>query len=254
MNTAPTYPEPNSLAHVRDSFARAAGTYAGHAAVQVAMAEWLAEWLPTERSGRALELGAGTGVFTRHLLPWTGALTATDMAEGMCNEGRAALPHVPWRVMRAEAPEREPACDWIFSSSMLQWLENPGAVFAAWREALKPGGRVLAGLFVEGSLPELRELTPGASPLTWRTPAVWDEALEGGGLRRVRSEASTRVFYQKSALDLLRSLHGVGAAPVTQFSPGRLRSVLREYETRHRDAGGVPATWVFYRFEAERVK
>jgi hypothetical protein len=29
---------------------------------------------------------------------------------------------------------------------------------------------------------------------------------------------------------------------------------LREYETRHRGARGVPATWVFYRFEAERVE
>jgi malonyl-CoA O-methyltransferase len=253
MNAESTSPAPTSLAHVRDSFARAAGTYAGHAAVQVAMADWLAEWLPTNRSGQALELGAGTGVFTRRLLPWTGTLTATDMAEAMCNEGRVALPQMAWRVMRAEAPERQPACDWIFSSSMLQWMEDPGAVYGAWREALKPGGRVLAGLFVEGSLPELRALTPGASPLTWRTPAVWDEALERGGLRRVRSEASTRVFYQESALELLRSLHGVGAAPVTQFAPGRLRRVLREYETRHRDERGVPATWVFYRFEAERM-
>ena len=253
MNPAPTSPTPTSLALVRDSFSRAAGTYVGHAAVQLAMAEWLAEWLPVKRRGRALELGAGTGVFTRRLLPWTGTLTATDMAEAMCNEGRVTLPQVPWRVMRAEAPEREPACDWIFSSSMLQWMEDPGAVFAAWREALKPGGRVLAGLFVEGSLPELRALTPGASPLTWRTPAMWDEALEQGGLRRVRSEASTRVFYQKTALDQLRSLHGVGAAPVTLFAPGRLRRVLREYEDRHEDERGVPATWVFYRFEAERV-
>lgn len=245
--------EPTSLALVRDSFSRAAGTYTGHAAVQVAMAEWLAEWLPVNRSGRAIELGAGTGVFTRWLLPWTGAFTATDMAEAMCNEGRATLPQIPWKVMRAEAPECEPACDWIFSSSMLQWMEDPEAVFTAWREALKPGGRVLAGLFVEGSLSELRALTPGASPLTWRYRATWDEVLEKGGLRRVRSEISTRVFYQKTALDLLRSLHGVGAAPVTQFSPGLLRSVLREYEARHRNERGVPATWVFYRFEAERM-
>ena len=246
-------PESITPTQVRDSFARAAGTYGGHAAVQTAMADWLAEWLPTDRTGRALELGAGTGLFTRRLLPWTGALTATDMAEPMCREGRAALPQVDWRVMRAEAPISEPACDWIFSSSMLQWMDDPAAVFAAWRATLKPGGRVLAGLFAIGSLAELGALIPGASPLTWRAPAVWDEALARGGLRRVRSEASTRVFYQATALDLLRSLHGVGAAPVTQLSPGRLRSVLKDYDTRHRDERGVSATWVFYRFEAERV-
>ena len=249
MNTQTTSPE-----QVRVSFSRAAGTYGGHAAVQMAMADWLAEWLPAERCGRALELGAGTGLFTRKLLPWTGELTATDLAAAMCEQGCAALPQVDWRVMRAEAPEVAPPCDWIFSSSMLQWMEDPAAVFAAWREVLPVGGRVLAGLFADGSLTELRALTAGASPLTWRTPAAWDEALARGGLRRVRSEASTRVFYHDTALELLRSLHGVGAAPVTQFSVGRLRSLLREYAVRHRDACGVRATWEFYRFEAERVE
>ena len=246
--------EPTSRAQVCASFSRAAGTYGGHAAVQAAMADWLAEWLPAERSGRALELGAGTGLFTRKLLPWTGELIATDLAEAMCQEGRAAVPQVDWRVMRAEAPEGASPCDWIFSSSMLQWMEDPTAVFAAWREVLPVGGRVLAGLFADGSLTELRALTAGANPLTWRTPAAWDDALARGGLRRVRSEASTRVFYHDTALELLRSLHGVGAAPVTQFSAGRMRSLLREYTVRHRDACGVRATWVFYRFEAERVE
>lgn len=243
-----------SLSHVRDSFSRAAVTYAGHANVQAAMADWLAEWLPTERSGRALELGAGTGLFTRKLLPWTGALTATDLAEAMCREGRAGLPQVEWRVMRAEAPASAIACDWVFSSSMLQWMDDPAAVFAAWREVLKPGGRVLAGLFAEGSLAELRALTPGASPLTWRAPAMWDAALAQAGLRRVRSETRTQVFYYPTAVEFLRSLHGVGAAPVQQFTGGRLRSVLRDYEQRHREQRGVLATWVFHRFDAERVR
>ena len=248
-------PELTSGAQVCASFSRAAGTYAGHATVQQAMADWLAEWLPAQRSGRALELGAGTGVFTRKLLPWTGALTVTDLAAAMCEQGRAALPQVDWRVMRAEAPVSEPACDWIFSSSMLQWMDDPAAVFAAWRKVLPIGGRVLAGLFAAGSLSELRALTgPGASPLHWRPPAEWDEALARGGLRRVRSEADTRVFYHDTALELLRSLHGVGAAPVTQVSAGRLRSLLREYEARHREERGVPASWEFYRFEAERVE
>ena len=136
---------------------------------------------------------------------------------------------------------------------MLQWLENPQAVFAAWRNALKPGGRVLAGLFSEGSLPELRVLTNGWTPLTWRMPEEWAESLEQGGLRLVRSEAEERVFYHPSALHLLRSLHGVGAAPFHHFTSGRLRKILREYDARHGEVQGVRSTWVFHRFEAERV-
>jgi len=242
--------EGTSSAAVRSSFNRAASTYAGHAVVQEAMASWLAQWLPTERTGRALELGAGTGVFTRKLLPWAGALTATDMAEAMCREGLAALPEVDWQVMRAESPGGEP-CDWILSSSMLQWVENPRAVFAAWRKALKPGGRVLAGLFAEGSLPELRMLTKGWTPLTWRMPEEWAEGLNLAGLHLVRADAEERVFHHPSAVHLLRSLHGVGAAPFHHFTPGQLRKILRDYDAQHGDAQGVRSTWVFHRFEAE---
>ncbi|HEY8931756.1 MAG TPA: methyltransferase domain-containing protein [Rariglobus sp.] len=221
--------------------------------MQDSIADWLAEWAPSERHGRALELGAGPGVFTRRLLPWSGDLIASDMSEAMCHEASLLFPDVEWRVMRAEAPHGEEAHDWIFTSSMLQWVDNPRAVFAAWRRALKPGGRVLAGLFAEGSLPELRALTHGWTPLTWRLPEEWAESLEQGGLRLVRSESHTRVFHHRSALHLMRSLHGVGAAPFHQFSPGRLRRILSDYDTLHRDAHGVRSTWVFHRFEAERA-
>ena len=238
---------------VRSSFERAARTYTGHAVVQEAMADWLAEWLPSERTGRALELGAGPGVFTRRLLPWAGALTATDMSAAMCREAAIALPQMEWRVMRAEAPEGDPY-DWIFTSSMLQWVENPRAVFAAWRNALKPGGRVLAGLFADGTLTELRSMTKGWSPLTWRLPEEWAESLELGGLKLVRAETDVRVFHHPTALHLFRSLHGVGAAPLHHFTPGQLRRIMRDYDAQHGDAEGVRSTWVFYRFEAERVE
>jgi len=241
-----------SLTAVRGSFDRAARAYAGHAVVQECMADWLAEWVPADRDGRALELGAGPGLFTRRLLPWEGELTASDMSEEMCRQASSLLPDVQWRVMHAETPHGGEH-DWIFTSSMLQWVENPRAVFSAWKQALKPGGRVLAGLFAEGSLTELRALTHGWTPLTWRLPEEWAESLAEAGLRLVRAETYERVFHHESALKLLRSLHGVGAAPFPQFTPGRLRKILRDYEAKHAEAQGVRSTWMFHRFEAERA-
>jgi malonyl-CoA O-methyltransferase len=236
-------------AEVSDRFGRAAQRYAQYANVQADMAEWLAEWLPAERAGRALELGAGTGMFTRKLLPWLGTLTATDASAAMCEVAQVQLPDVEWRVLNAEAPGAAEA-DWIFTSSMLQWVENPRAMFAAWKRAMRPGGRVLAGLFAEGSLPELRELTHGWSPLTWRTPDEWSELLAEAGLELVRSEEVYRVFYHPTAREFLRSLHGVGATPYHQFTPGKLRRILRDYDKLHREPQGVRSTWVFYRIEA----
>jgi hypothetical protein len=84
-------------------------------------------------------------------------------------------------------------------------------------------------------------------------PEEWAESLALGGLQLVRAETEKRVFHHPSALQLLRSLHGVGAAPFHHFTPGRLRRILREYDARHDDERGVASTWMFHRFEAVRV-
>ncbi len=233
------------------SFGRAAPNYREHARVQASLADWLAEWLPAKRDGCALEIGAGPGIFTRKLLPWAGALTATDISPAMCAAGRVELPQVEWRVMSAEAPEPGP-WDWIFCSSMLQWVVDPEKVFAGWRERLVPGGRLLAGLFVEGSLPEWRAVAGEDSPLAWRPAEEWCAGLGRAGLRVVRSEVQPRVFEFPSARAFLRSVHGVGGAPQRRLPLGCLRRLLRDYEARFHLPAGVPATWMFCRVEAVR--
>jgi len=233
------------------SFGRAAPNYHEHARVQAELADWLAEWLPAKREGHALEIGAGPGIFTRKLLPWAGALTATDISPAMCAAGRAALPQVDWRVMSAEAPAPG-KWDWIFCSSMLQWVTDPEKVFAGWRERLAPGGRLLAGLFVEGSLPEWHAVAGEDSPLAWRAAEEWCASLGRAGLRVVRSEVQPRIFEFPSARAFLRSVHGVGGAPQRRLPLGRLRRLLRDYEARFHLPAGVPATWMFCRVEAAR--
>lgn len=238
-------------AAVVESFAQAAPTYQRRAAVQEDMADWLARWLPERRVGRILEVGAGPGVFTRRLQPWNGPITATDAAAAMCAAGRAALPEIAWREMWAETPLPGP-WDWIVTSSMLQWIEDQASTFAAWRACLAPGGRVLAGLFVDGSLPELRTLDGKTAPLVWRTPEEWRVSLKRGGLRVVRDEVEPRVFSYSSARAFFASLHQVGAAPRRHLGIGEMRRLLAAYERCWPHGDGVRATWMFYRFEAER--
>lgn len=236
------------MTEVIASFERMAPNYLAHAQVQEDLAGWLAEWLPRQRKGRALEIGAGPGVFTRRLVPWRGTLLATDGSRAMCAAGRAAWPEATWRTMAAERPLAGP-WDWIFSSSMLQWAEDPAAMLAAWRKRLAPRGRILAGFFVAGSLAEWSALA-GEAPLRWRTAEEWRGLMAEAGLRLVRESARRRVVQHVSAAALLRSLHDTGAAPRRRLPPARLRRLLREYEERHRTPAGVPAVWHCYRFEA----
>lgn len=233
------------------TFDRAAARYRDHAQVQREMAAWLAEWLPEIRRGRALEIGAGSGLFTERLVPWHGAVVATDLSPAMCAAGRENVPGVTWAVMPAEAPEGR-GWEWIFSSSMLQWAGNPAAMLAGWRDRLAPGGRILAGLYVAETLPEVRAVTGRDGPVCWRTSDAWRGAIGAAGLSLRRDDVDRRVFHHASALALWRSLHAVGGAPTARTSPGRLRDWVREYDRRFRTPAGVPATWTFYRFEAER--
>ena len=234
----------------KSSFDRAARTYLAHAQVQTAMAEWLAEWLPAERAGRALELGAGPGVFTRLLLPWSGKLVASDSSESMCAAGQAEVPGVAWAVMSAEAPEPGP-WHWMFSSSMLQWIADPAAVFAGWRaragrRRTHTGRTLRRGQPAGMGRPRRRRGALGLAPSRGSGAAT----CKAAGFCLVREESVVRTFIHPSARDFLRSVHRVGAAPERRMPPGQLRRLLCDYEARHRRGGGVVATWVFHRFEA----
>ncbi len=232
------------------SFSRASRTYGARSGVQAAMAEWLSEWLPPVRSGPVLEIGAGTGLFTRKLFPWNGPVTASDLSPEMCRVGRAGVPQAEWTQMEAEHPSGGP-WKWIFSSSMLQWAADPSVIFTAWRNCLAPAGRVLGGVLAAGSLVEWNALAGDASPLVWRTPEEWRSHLSAAGFRLLRDHAEKRMFRYPSALALLRSLHDVGGAPHRRYAAGRLRRHLRDYDERFRSQGGVGASWMFYRFEAD---
>jgi hypothetical protein len=95
---------------------------------------------------------------------------------------------------------------------------------------------------------------PDKSPFRWRTVDEWRAAIGGTtGLRLVRDEVQPHVHEYPSALEFWRTLHGIGAAPHRRLSTAELRHILRRYDARHASIHGVRATWMLYRFEAERV-
>jgi malonyl-CoA O-methyltransferase len=239
----------NALAH---EFDRRASQYEDHAPVQRETAAWLAEWLPEKIEGPALELGAGTGLFTRHLVGRTRKLIASDAAPRMVAAGIAALPDAKWSVANAATPPGARGYGWIFSCSLVQWLPDPLEVFRAWHQASAPGARLVSGWFVRGTLRELFATCPEASPFPWRDAAEWSRMLGQAGWQTVRSEVRTFRRHHADSATMLREIHNAGAVIPRRLGAGKLREALRQYDRNHRGEAGVRSTFEFLRLEAVR--
>lgn len=235
----------------RPEFDRRAGQYDRHAAVQREAAAWLAEWLPEKIALPALELGAGTGLFTRYLADRTGRLVASDIAAGMVQTASKAVPGARWVVADAGAPPDGPY-GWIFSCSLVQWLPDPAASFHAWHRVASPQARLISGWFVKGTLQEFLAQCPAAAPFVWRDPGEWNEILQEAGWTIHRREVRTFRRHHPDAAAMLRELHGSGAVVPRRIGAGELRQAMRRFNRDHRDERGVPSTFRFIRVEAVR--
>ncbi|MAT70178.1 MAG: hypothetical protein CMJ58_11730 [Planctomycetaceae bacterium] len=241
------------------SFDARADSYAEAAVVQRELAGWLAEWLePADatRTLRAVDLGAGEGLFTRQLVGRFAAVAAVDLAPRMVRLGAAGLPEASWEVADAWqwAPAADAAADRLYSASLLQWCPDPASVLRRWRAAVGPGGRMLHGFYVAPSLVEWQSLQPSPPPFTWRTPREWLARFRAAGWKVLRSEVDERTFRFPAAIDLLRFFHHTGVTIPGQLTAGQTRSILRELDRRHPPCnghGGVPSDWTFMRVEAE---
>lgn len=233
-------------------FDEKASTYEASAQAQASLADWVAEWLePSWPSDfRVLELGAGTGLLSRHLRK-RAPYDVQDLSLRMLEKLSHRFPEL--RRSQSDAFElREGGWDRLYSTAMLQWAPRPRDVLRNWRQALARGGRMLHGLFVSPSLSELSSLAPAAEPFLWRSPREWMDAAEDAGLRVLRSESRTLEIRYANARSFLRSLHDTGTtSEKPRLAPGRLRQLLRDYDRRFAlPEGGVRSTWTLLRFEA----
>ncbi len=149
----------------RRAFERAAATYDAAAALQNEVGSRLVERLDFIRMQprRILDLGAGTGVFTRVLgrRYRRADVTALDIAPAMLQQARARggwWRRAPRCVCGdAEAlPFADASFDFIFSNLMLQWCVDLPAALRELRRVLAPGGLLMFTTLGPDTLGELR--------------------------------------------------------------------------------------------------
>ena len=104
---------------------------------------------PLRPVGRSLEIGAGTGYFTLHLLK-AGLVVeavASDISQGMLDQlersaARLRLPVETALCEAAQLPFADSSFDLVFGHAVLHHLPEPDAAFAEFARVLRPGGRV----------------------------------------------------------------------------------------------------------------
>lgn len=243
----PSVPQPR--------FAHKAESYDTHAQVQLEAANWLAEWLPDPAANaKVLELGAGTGLYTRTLFQRFGNLTCTDLSPEMLRVCEKQIPGPNYIVQDAWNPLPHPGhWDLVTASSLLQWAADPMRTLDHWSKALKREGRILTAFFIDPTLTELETVIGEPGPVQWRDASTWKKVFDDVGLQILRIESKTQRYTFGSAIDLWKALHGTGATVSRQLKPSALIRFFRNYEEQFPDPAGIYSTWTTCRVELSQA-
>ncbi|TBV82824.1 MAG: methyltransferase [Desulfobulbaceae bacterium] len=162
--------EAGSAALLRRRFNRAATTYDQYADIQLQALELLiARLQPIDEPAMTLELGCGTGNYTRLLLahfPRT-RLLSLDFSEAMLVQAREKINESPRDYAARLAllcqdgesflAAKSARFDLITANATLQWFADLPRALALIRAGLQPGGQLLTTIFGRRSLAELEE-------------------------------------------------------------------------------------------------
>lgn len=156
-------------AKVSARFNKASVSYDTHAIAQYSAAIKLAAMLADRkppRGGRILEIGCGTGLFTREYAPTLAPTEATfvDIAE---TGPFGIAPAEEYVVKDAELwiAAQQRRWDVILSASAIQWFADIPRFLHECHERLNDGGLIAISTFVPGNMEELDTLRP--SPLLY---------------------------------------------------------------------------------------
>jgi len=244
----------------RQAFERAAGTYDAAAALQNEVGNRLVERLDfiRMRPRRILDLGAGTGVFTRVLgRRYPGAdVTALDIALAMLLQARARGSW--WRRPRCVCGDAESlpfaaaSFDFIFSNLMLQWCVDLPAALRELRRVLAPGGLLMFTTLGPDTLGELRASWSAVDGYTHVNPFidmhdVGDALLQARWAEPVMDTERLTLTYRDLAT-LMLDLKHIGAHNVTTgrarglTGKRRFQAFTTAYEALRCD-GVLPSTY-----------
>ncbi|MDH1338691.1 malonyl-ACP O-methyltransferase BioC [Ectopseudomonas oleovorans] len=241
---------------VAASFSRAAASYDSVAELQRSVGNQLLAYLPASLQPlRWLDLGSGTGHFTRALAeryaPSEGL--AVDIAEGMLRHARPQGGAAHFIAGDAEAlPLHDASVDLLFSSLALQWCGDFPRVLSEAQRVLRPGGVLAFTSLCVGTLQELRDSWLAVDGFVhvnrFRRFEDYQQLCAASGLQVLTLQREAEVLHFPDLRSLTTSLKELGAHNLNPGRPGgltgrsRIRALIEAYEC-FRQAQGLPATY-----------
>lgn len=223
-------------AEIKHRFRRSVESYEENASAQRKIADYLfglLEYLLDYPPQRVLEIGCGTGLFTRRLREKVqpDALYVNDLVEEMCRKTAERCGISADRCLVGDIEEREipGRFDLIVSASTFQWFSRPRETFQKLAEHLLPGGLLAFSTFGPQNMIELRPFTPhGLNYLSHETLAGW---LSGQFEILCFQEQCERLYFAEAA-DVLRHLKKTGVN-ASASSACWTKSTLQQFACRY---------------------
>lgn len=235
---------------IRKRFAKAASSYDTEACIQrdVAgkMAGLIDRFIPPEAHRNVLEIGCGTGIFTRL---YTGRYHPEKLwLNDLCPEMEFFHPvleeeNVSFLPGDAENIILPEGLTLITSCSAIQWFEDPGMFFRNCFGKLEPGGYMAVSTFGKGNMREFAAVT-GAS-LSYKDKEEMEHFTEGMFETVYTGEELLTLNFGTPA-DVLRHIRKTGVTGIRKerWTKGTLSSFTGRYtELYGQDGRGVPLTY-----------
>lgn len=223
---------------VASAFTAAAATYDSAAQAQAKAADRMVELigtLPLPKRSTVMEIGCGTGLLTRRLLPrLDGDWLVTDLSPAMVETAKATVgaDKAQFRVMDGEHPDAPIGLfDLIVSNLAAQWFTDPVRAMHQLHARLAPGGWLVLSTLGRGSFAQW-QAAHDALGLSSGTPDYLDGATLAAQLPKgSRLVTETIQVRHDDAHAFVRALKLIGAGtPAPGHAPlsaGAMRKVLR---------------------------
>lgn len=235
--------------NIKRSFNRAAITYDQAATLQLKVGESLLKMVAdvSFQEGYFLDLGAGTGVFTKKLLKKykKNSILALDIAENMLKKIKCK------NLIQGDIhsiPLITESVNFIFSNMALQWSKDFSKVCLELNRVLKKNEYVAFSATIKGTLQELHSSWNNEVKPEFLTHEQMESHLTTANFKIIRRFNKSIVVYYKTVNDIIRNLKMIGAQnflnkTATLIGKSKWQNFTRNYEKHRQDNGMLPVTY-----------